>query len=202
MALPLTLACGSSDSSTASDSTTGADTDDGQIATYQTLVVDVQTASEAYLREMTTGNVAAIADCQLTHDNYDGLVRPWLGKMVEMSGGMDGHMMTHGGHGSADIGCVTGSMLHELNQHNESACRSPDAATNLAEVERHVNLVIEGCTHIWGRCNELRKGFDDGVWGFGPMVQSCMDWDGCCSSMTHSCCQGMMGWMHSECCDS
>lgn len=108
-----------------------------EVAGYQQSVAELQAAVSAH----ETDAVATLTaeDCLAEHQRYDQQVRPRLGQMMNLSGGMDGCGPMRG---SRPMGMRTmcGSMQGELDRHAAGACAG-DAATNHAEAAQHCRLM-------------------------------------------------------------
>jgi hypothetical protein len=195
-ALAAAAACGRSSDSHGST----ASSDD--IATYLQLAEKVQSRATSYRTAMIAPGTATAADCQRVHDEYDAEMRPWVSQMVQMSRSMDRYMNDHGGASVADHACGSATMMYELDQHHAVACGLADVAADRAEATRHVDAVMAYGGHMWGRCDQMMRGADTGSWSWGPMMDGCGEWDGCCTGMMHGgCCGEMMRGTHNECCD-
>jgi hypothetical protein len=176
-------ACGSSnDSGTSASSTSTND-----IATYQQLTTNVQNGAASYRTMMMASSTTTVADCRRIHDEYDAQVRSWVTQMEQTSGGMDTFIGNHGGARAADMGCVSGAMMNELDHHHSVACTFANLSANQAEAVRHVQTMLSSAGHISDRCAEMMRGTAMGSLHWGPMMDGCQDWNG------HDCCGGMMG---------
>ena len=108
------------------------------VAAYEQTVSDLQSAVTAHQNDSAV--TLTQQDCTAEHQRYDDLVRPQLGRMTDMSGGMDdcGRAMGHAGPFEMRSRC--GSMQSELNRHATAACSS-DPAANHAEAAHHCQLM-------------------------------------------------------------
>lgn len=186
----------------------GAGTTSSDITTYQQLASDTRSAASAYGVAM-MGSSVTLASCKSVHDAYDAQVRPWVSKMVQMAGPMDDYLDAHGGGASADMRCVSATLLDELDYHRSIACTFPSVAADQNEAARHAAAMGSYAGHLWDRCGEMLGGGNGGYCcDWGPMMNGCQNWSStCCSGMMRSgCCGGMMGgggMMHGEsCCGS
>lgn len=162
----------------------------GDIAAYQALSVDVQSAATAYRSAMTDPSVTTLADCRRIHDAYDAQIQPWIAQMMQRAGAMDGFMNDHGGLSVADMACDASLMADEMDHHDAVACSWPDLASDQAEAQRHADAMIAYAAHAQERCAEMNGG--SGNWQWQPMMQQCQSWDGCCTDSMYTCCGGMM----------
>ncbi|HSO39595.1 MAG TPA: hypothetical protein VLT33_44015 [Labilithrix sp.] len=146
------------------------------VATYEQLALHVQSAAESYRTNMMGAGMTSLASCQGMHDGYDSQVRPWISQMAQMSGGMDGEMGAHGGATSADMGCVSGRMMDELDHHRQVACTAPELPVDRSEATRHAGMMTSYGAHMRDRTGQMMNGLDGGTWSWGPMMDGCQGW--------------------------
>lgn len=168
--LAAVAAC-SGGSTTMSTSSEGVSTND--IATYERLALSVTSAAETYRTDMTGAGMTSRAACQRTHDGYDSRVRPLISQMAQMSRGMDDVMGAHGGAMTADMGCVSGGMMDELDHHRQVACAAPDLSIDRSEATRHSDMMTAYSSHMHDRAGQMMNGLDGGAWTWGPMMDGC-----------------------------
>jgi len=201
--LAIVLGAGCGESSDVSPDGSTPTTDD--IAIYQQLAVKVQERATTYRMAMMAPETETVADCQRMHEQYDAEVRPWVSRMVQMSGGMDRYMSDHGGSDVADHACVSGAMTHELDRHHAQACTLANLDADQEQAVRHVDAMLTYSGHMWDRSDQMVRGSDSGNWHWGPMMAGCEDLDGHCPGMGYDddCGGGMMdGMAGGACCDS
>jgi hypothetical protein len=138
---------------------------------FRQLALEVQSAAADY-RTVSMG-VASVSACQGIHDSYDAKVRPWIAAMNEASPGMDDFMNGHGAGTSADVSCVSTSMMTELDRHRAAACSSSNLADDDLEVSRHVEAMTSYDTHLEDRCDEVLGALDGGTPSWEGMMSSC-----------------------------
>jgi Cytochrome c len=146
--------------------------DRASIATYQELTANVQSAALAYGNSM-SGPGMTMAGCAAAHDAYDTQVRPWMSRMVQMGGSMDGFMDGHSGATYADMSCAANAMLAELDAHRHAACTFGTLSQDQAEAARHAGVMTSYAGHMYDRCGQMMGGLD----GHGYMWGS--PWIGC-----------------------
>ncbi len=191
----LVSALGCNDSSDANEPV-ASDTD---VATYQELVANLQSASADYRAAMMEPEMTTVAACQTVHEAYDLQVRPWVAQMGQMSGTMDAFMGRHGGGAAADHQCVSATMMNVLDTHHSRACGSPDLSADRAEATRYLDEMMPYAAHDANLCAQMRGALDGGVVNWGPMMEGCLGWDEGCGMMMHDrCCRGDM---HGNCVD-
>jgi hypothetical protein len=142
------------------------------IATFQELAADVESAAAAYGNTM-SGLSMTTAGCAAAHDAYDAQVRPWISRMVQLSGSLDGYMGSHDGGPYADMSCVAHSMMTELDAHRHAACTFATSSGDQAEVARHTGVVTSYAGHMLDRCGQMMGCWD----GHGSTWSS--PWMGC-----------------------
>lgn len=185
--------------STGCDGSSGSGTNSAsasELGTYQALAAKVQSAALAYRATMSGSGVTTVQSCQEVQVGYDSQVRGWVSQMSQMAGAMDSFIDSHGGAMVADMQCVSGTMLDELDRHKSTACASPDLQMDRAEALRHADAMSSLTGHSSSRCDEARGALDGGTARWSPMLQGCEGWDGRCSAMMHDHCCGAM---HSGC---
>ena len=74
--------------------------------------------------------------CVAEHQRYEGLARPQVDQMMNMSGGMDDCRRAMGHPGPFEMQSMCGSMRSELDRHGAAACAG-DMDANRAETARH-----------------------------------------------------------------
>lgn len=168
----LVAACGGS---TSSDGTAGNGASGSDIATYQQLATDTRSAASSYRMSMMATDVTP-ASCQAIHDHYDGQVRPWLSRMMQMSPGMDDFMDAHDGTMAADMSCVSAAMMDELDHHRATACTFADVSADQAEAVRHSGAMVGYSGHCFDRSGEMMNGSHGGAWSWGSMMDGCRGW--------------------------
>ena len=101
----------------------------------------------------------------------------------------------------ADYTCATETLSDEFEQHHAVACTFGGLSENLAEVQRHVEVMTSYGAHLEDRCDDMMAALDGALPDWGPMMASCEDQsrDDQCDAMH----DGMMhdGMMHDEDCD-
>jgi hypothetical protein len=113
--------------------------------------------------------------------------------MLHSYGSMDALMGSHDGSALADYGCVTATMLDELDLHRSVACSSLDPATNRLEADRHADAMARYTSHVQERCDQALGALDHGEASWGPRMQGCQVVDGHCGTMMpDECCDGSM----------
>ena len=169
------------------------------VARYQQLAVEVQSAATDYRSEMMglTGMDAAM--CAFVHDQYYERALPWVLEMHQNASDMDGAMHMYGA--AADYACASETLSDEFEQHHSVACTFGDLSENLAEVQRHVDVMTSYGAHLEARCDDMMGALDGAVPDWGPTMASCEDesLDDECDALH----DGMMhgGMMHNEACD-
>jgi hypothetical protein len=143
------------------------------VVQYRQLALNVQSAATTHGQSMANGLISTQAGCQSAEQQYDGQVRPWISKMMTMSGSMDSLAAEHGGSMEADMGCDAQAMMQELDEHRSLACASVDMAPNRAETARHVAAMMSYTGHATERCDEMMSGLSGGAWGWSPMMSGC-----------------------------
>ena len=148
------------------------------IASYQQLAMDVESAAATYEEDMLSEEMMTVATCREAHAEYDAEVRPRVMQMGSMSGDMDAFMGEHGGGEMADVGCAAADMIAELDRHHAVACQLADLPADQSEAVRHVGVMTSYSTHLNDRSDQMMAAFGGAGGGFGPMMSGCEDWDG------------------------
>lgn len=110
-------------------------------AAYRDVALQISGAVDRHLANGTTA-AASSSSCRAEHGRYETEVRPLLDRMSAASGRMDSWMRCTDA-GPAEMENVCESMRAELDRHAFDACRSSDAALNLAELNRHRERMAE-----------------------------------------------------------
>ena len=139
---------------------------------YRELLDDVVVATTHYRDVMMDPGMTA-GMCGRFHGDYDGQMRWYLDQMPEFAGAMDGVMADHQAAEAADVECVTGAMLDELDHHASVACSGADLASDRSEMLRYVDAMLTLTTHATKRCEEMQAGLDGQGWRWGDMMASC-----------------------------
>ena len=117
------------------------------------------TAGQISTAASTYGTAAAatadVPGCQSAHAAYDGQVRPMVGRMQSMSGGMDDEMASMGHSADADMTCAADAMAAELAHHDAAACASADMSSNHAEAARHAAAMVGWAQHEQARADDM-----------------------------------------------
>ncbi len=139
-----------------------------EISQYQTLTSQVRSAALSY-GTMMAGSGMTASGCAAAHDTYDAQVRPWISQMEQMSGSMDAFRDAHGGQAYADMACVAGAMLQELDAHRVVACTFPTLSGDQTEAARHVGVMAAYADHVAARCGQMMGG----QYMWGPAAPAC-----------------------------
>ena len=162
-------ACGGSSSDPGA---TQATADRTSIATYQELTTQVQSAALSYGATMSAPGMT-LAGCAAAHDAYDAQVRPWMSRMVQMSGSMDGFIDAHSGTTYADMSCAAHAMLDDLDAHRHAACTFATLGGDQTEVARHTGVVTSYAGHMYDRCGQMMGGLDGHGYTWGSPWMGC-----------------------------
>jgi hypothetical protein len=163
------MACGSSPGGSPGGQVTANAT---TITQYENLSSDVGAAMLSYGAAM-NGPGMTLAGCAAAHDGYDAQVRHMVQQMIDMSGAMDAFMSSHGGYGSADMGCVANAMLAEIDAHGRIACSYATLAEDQAEAGRHVGAMTSLASHAYDRCGSMMGGLGGSGYTWGPSAPGC-----------------------------
>jgi hypothetical protein len=149
----------------------------GSADTHGVGVADVQAfaALSGQISSAASGYGAAanatvdVSGCQSTHAAYVAQVRPMVGQMGAMSGGMDGQMGMMGRTADADMSCGADAMVAELDHHDTVACTSTVMSANHAEATRHGTAMTAWADHQHARADEMggMMGMGSGMMGGG-----------------------------------
>lgn len=96
-----------------------------------------------------------VSGCQSTHAAYDAQVRPMVGRMGAMSGGMDEQMGMMGHTADADMSCGADAIVAELDHHDAVACTSTVMSANHTEATRHATAMTTWADHQRARADEM-----------------------------------------------
>lgn len=144
------------------------------ITDFRQLALDVQSAAMGYQTQ--AEGATSVSACQGVHDAYDGKVRPWIARMKASAASMDDFMHGHDGAMVEDMGCVSGTMMTELDRHHAFACASSDLTDDEAEISRHVTLMSSYAGHLLNRCDEMLSVLNGAAPTWGTMMQGCEGW--------------------------
>lgn len=150
----------------------GSDTPGGNQADVQAYAALSQQISSAASGYRAAANATIdVSDCQSTHAAYDAQVKPMVGRMGGMSGGMDEQMGTMGRRADADMSCGADAMMAELDHHDAVACTSTAMSANHAEATRHATAMTAWADHQHARADEVggMMGMGGGMGGGGTM---------------------------------
>lgn len=176
-------ACGGATATSGSDA-------QSNVTTYQALASKVDGAATSY--GAATPGMTSVAKCQSLENAYDQKVRPWVTQMMHMSAGMDDWMGMHNAGSAADLECASAGMMDELSHHHAVACAS-NLAADRDEAQRHVQAMHGFAHHMFQRCGEMMDAVDGQSPMWGPMMQSCGNWNGHGGMMGGGGYGGMMG---------
>lgn len=86
---------------------------------------------------------------------------------------MDDEMGAHGGAASADVECVSGRMMDEVDKHRLVACTSPDLSIDESEATRHADMMTAYSGRMHARAGQMMNGLDGGHWTWDSMMEGC-----------------------------
>ncbi len=123
------------------------------VQAYAALAQQISSAASGY---GTAANATFdVSGCQSTHAAYDAQVRPMVGRMGAMSGGMDQQMEMMGETADADMSCGADAMVADLDHHDAVACTSTMMSANYAEATRHATAMTTWADHQHARADEM-----------------------------------------------
>lgn len=137
------------------------------VQAYGALAQQISSAASTY-GAAANATIDATA-CTSTHAAYASQVRPMVGRMGGMSGGMDEQMGMMGRTRDADMSCGVEAMVAELDHHDAVACTSTVMAANHAEATRHATAMTAWAGHQHARADEMggMMGTGGGMMGGG-----------------------------------
>lgn len=144
------------------------------VTRYQELTAQVQSAAVDYHSQMMGQTEMDATMCQYVHDQYYERTWPWVFELHQNANGMDETMHAYGGI-DGDWACVSESMWEELEHHHSVACTSSGFSENLAEVQRHVELMTSYGAHLQDRCDDMMAALEGSTPDWGPMMTTCQD---------------------------
>lgn len=134
-----------------------------QIAAYRDLVDSIDEALQNYQFAILDRGLTQ-SSCRITQAHYDAIVRPAIGRMMNLGDEMEAFMYEHDGAFVADMKCVPRLMIDELDDHNNIACMWPTADANRAESLRHAGAMTVFVGHVDTRVEEMLAGMNGAPW--------------------------------------
>ncbi len=152
----LALACGGSTSGITS----------ADVQRFNATAQEVATTAATYGAQ--AGGMTDAASCSTAQSGYDAQVRPMVGNLQSMGGGMDGEMGSMHRASDADMACAANAMMAELDRHRSVACASTvDMTPNKAEAQQHVAAMTQWADHEMARSAEMGSMMGMGMGGMG-----------------------------------